>query len=101
MFSRAPERKMRYVRTGLLIAWFVLIGSLFWDPFDAHPDAPQQPTEPVSFALGAGDGPREAALHRAVRDGKPDLLGDGPPAYPCLLDGLRSRGLAAFLSTQL
>jgi CRP-like cAMP-binding protein len=32
MFSRIPERKMRYVRTGLLIAWFVLIGSLFWDP---------------------------------------------------------------------
>src|SRR6516164_5717386 len=32
MFSRILERKMRYVRTGLLIAWFVLIGSLFWDP---------------------------------------------------------------------
>src|SRR5271154_670334 len=32
MFSRIPERKMRYVRTGLLIAWFVLVGSLFWDP---------------------------------------------------------------------
>jgi CRP-like cAMP-binding protein len=32
MFSRIPERKMRYVRTGLLIAWFVLIGSLLWDP---------------------------------------------------------------------
>lgn len=32
MFSRIPERAMRWVRTGLLIAWFVLIGSLFWDP---------------------------------------------------------------------
>jgi hypothetical protein len=32
MFSRISERKMRYVRTGLLIAWFVLVGSLFWDP---------------------------------------------------------------------
>jgi hypothetical protein len=32
MFSRILERKMRYVRTGLLIAWFVLIESLFWDP---------------------------------------------------------------------
>jgi hypothetical protein len=32
MFSRVPERTMRWVRIGLLIAWFVLIGSLFWDP---------------------------------------------------------------------
>jgi CRP-like cAMP-binding protein len=32
MFSRTAERKMRWLRVGLLIAWFVLIGSLFWDP---------------------------------------------------------------------
>ena len=32
MFSRIPEHAMRWVRTGLLIAWFVLICSLIWDP---------------------------------------------------------------------
>jgi CRP-like cAMP-binding protein len=32
VLSRVPERKMQWVRTGLLIAWFVLIASLLWDP---------------------------------------------------------------------
>ena len=54
MFSRIPERTMRWVRAGLLIAWFVLIASLFWDPLTpllTHPDALSSPfhlhSEPV------------------------------------------------------
>ncbi len=33
MLSRTPERRMRLVRTGLLLAWLILLVSLFWDPF--------------------------------------------------------------------
>ena len=32
MLTRQPERRMRAIRTGLLVAWFVLIASLFYDP---------------------------------------------------------------------
>ncbi|WP_217577460.1 hypothetical protein [Mesorhizobium sp. GbtcB19] len=33
MLSRVPERKMLSVRGLLLLAWFILIASLFWDPY--------------------------------------------------------------------
>ncbi len=46
MFSRIPERNMRYVRTGLLIAWFVLIGSLFWDPITPLLTMPEHTASP-------------------------------------------------------
>ena len=36
MLYQIPERKMRLVRTVLLVAWFVLIASLFWDPLTPH-----------------------------------------------------------------
>lgn len=42
MFSAISERKMLSVRGVLLVAWFVLIASLFWDPFSialTRPDA--------------------------------------------------------------
>lgn len=42
MFSAISERKMLGVRSVLLIAWLVLIASLFWDPFSiqlTQPDA--------------------------------------------------------------
>ncbi len=35
MFAKIAERKARVVRAVLLLGWFVLIGSLFWDPFSA------------------------------------------------------------------
>lgn len=46
MFSRIPERTMRWVRIGLLIAWFVLIGSLFWDPITPLLTAPDNLASP-------------------------------------------------------
>jgi len=46
MFSRIPEQKMRYVRTGLLIAWFVLIVSLFWDPITPFLTMPENTWSP-------------------------------------------------------
>ena len=46
MFSRISERKMRWVRTALLIAWFVLIGSLFWDPLTPLLTAPDNLASP-------------------------------------------------------
>ena len=33
MLSRTSERKLRYVRAGLLVAWVTVIVSLLWDPF--------------------------------------------------------------------
>jgi len=35
MFSRVAERRMLSVRGLLLLAWFTLIASLFWDPYSA------------------------------------------------------------------
>jgi CRP-like cAMP-binding protein len=46
MFSRIPERTMRLVRTALLIGWFVLIASLFWDPLTPHLTAPDNLSSP-------------------------------------------------------
>lgn len=46
MFSRIPEQKMRWVRTGLLVAWFVLIASLFWDPLTPHLTMPDNIASP-------------------------------------------------------
>src|SRR6516225_7892880 len=40
MLSQAPERRMRFVRTGLLVAWLVLIASLLWDPVTPGLTAP-------------------------------------------------------------
>jgi len=46
MFSRIPESTMRWVRTGLLVAWFVLIASLFWDPVTPHLTMPDNLASP-------------------------------------------------------
>jgi Cyclic nucleotide-binding domain/4Fe-4S binding domain len=46
MFSRIPEQTMRWVRAGLLVAWFVLIASLFWDPLTPHLTMPQNVWSP-------------------------------------------------------
>ena len=37
---------MRYLRAGLLLAWFVLIVSLFWDPLTPHLTMPQNAASP-------------------------------------------------------
>jgi hypothetical protein len=46
MFSQISEQKMRMVRTGLLVAWFVLIASLFWDPLTPHLTMPDNVASP-------------------------------------------------------
>ncbi len=46
MISRTSERKMRYVRVGLLLAWFVLIVSLFWDPLTPRLTMPDNMASP-------------------------------------------------------
>jgi polyferredoxin len=46
MFSRIPEQKMRWVRAGLLVGWFVLIASLFWDPLTPHLTRPDNLASP-------------------------------------------------------
>jgi CRP-like cAMP-binding protein len=46
MFSRIPERTMRWVRGGILVAWFVLIASLFWDPLTPHLTMPDNLASP-------------------------------------------------------
>ena len=51
MLSRTPERKMRFVRTGLLAAWLLLIVSLLWDPLTAALTAPDNLASP--FHLGS------------------------------------------------
>lgn len=46
MFSATSERKMLSIRSLLLLAWLVLIASLFWDPFSIRltdPDALNSP----------------------------------------------------------
>src|SRR5215831_4846856 len=50
MLTRTPERRMRLVRTGLLIAWLILIASLFWDPLTSALTAPENSSSP--FRLG-------------------------------------------------
>jgi hypothetical protein len=51
MLYKASERKMRLVRTVLVIAWFVLIASLFWDPLTPALTAPDNVKSP--FHLGS------------------------------------------------
>jgi CRP-like cAMP-binding protein len=51
MLVQTSERKMRFVRTALLIAWFVLIASLFWDPLTPALTAPDNVKSP--FHLGS------------------------------------------------
>src|ERR1700749_2399717 len=46
MLYQTSERKMRLVRTVLLIAWFVLIVSLFWDPLTPFLTAPDNLASP-------------------------------------------------------
>src|SRR5947208_5553603 len=46
MLYQTSERKMRFVRTVLLLAWFVLIASLFWDPLTPALTAPDNVTSP-------------------------------------------------------
>ena len=53
MFSRIPESTMRWVRTGLLVAWFVLIASLFWDPVTPHLTMPDNLASPFHLHAGA------------------------------------------------
>src|SRR5262249_54198251 len=50
MLSRTPERRMRRIRTGLLLAWLVLIVSLLWDPLTPALTAPDNLASP--FHLG-------------------------------------------------
>ena len=52
MLSRQPERRMRAVRTGLLVAWFVLIASLCYDPLTPFLTQPTNLMSP--FRLGSG-----------------------------------------------
>jgi hypothetical protein len=42
---------MRAVRTGLLVAWFVLIGSLFWDPLTPALTSPDNLASPFHLAV--------------------------------------------------
>jgi len=51
MLVQTSERKMRFVRAALLIAWFVLIASLFWDPLTPALTAPDNVKSP--FHLGS------------------------------------------------
>jgi hypothetical protein len=51
MLYRTSERKMRLVRTVLLVAWFVLIASLFWDPLTPALTSPDNLNSP--FRLGS------------------------------------------------
>jgi hypothetical protein len=51
MLYKTSERKMRLVRTVLLVAWFVLIASLFWDPLTPSLTAPDNLKSP--FHLGS------------------------------------------------
>src|SRR5262249_54824009 len=51
VLSRTKERKMRAVRTGLLVAWFVLIGSLFWDPLTPALTNPDNLASPFRLAV--------------------------------------------------
>ena len=51
MLYQTAERKMRLVRTVLLVAWFVLIASLFWDPLTPALTAPDNVKSP--FHLGS------------------------------------------------
>jgi hypothetical protein len=51
MLYQTSERNMRIVRTALLIAWFVLIASLFWDPLTPLLTAPDNVKSP--FHLGS------------------------------------------------
>ena len=46
MLSRTPERKMRLVRSGLLLGWFILILSLIWDPLTPAFTAPENQGSP-------------------------------------------------------
>ena len=46
MLSRTSERKMRWVRAGLLAAWFVLFCSLFFDPVTPLLTAPDMAGSP-------------------------------------------------------
>src|SRR5207237_5896340 len=73
MFSRIPEHAMRWVRTGLLIAWFVLICSLLWDPLTPLLTTPDNLSSPFRLrsepVLVQGK-----PLHCSVPDGEPDFL---------------------------
>jgi CRP-like cAMP-binding protein len=51
MLYQTSERKMRFVRTALLVAWFILIASLFWDPLTPFLTAPDNVKSP--FHLGS------------------------------------------------
>jgi CRP-like cAMP-binding protein len=46
MLFQTSERNMRLVRTVLLVAWFVLIVSLFWDPLTPFLTAPDNLASP-------------------------------------------------------
>src|SRR6185295_4050309 len=50
MLARTPERKMRWTRSGLLAAWFVLIASLFFDPLTPLLTSPDNLASP--FHIG-------------------------------------------------
>ena len=51
MLSRAPERRMRAVRFVLLLAWLILILSLFYDPLTPALTSPDNLASP--FRTGA------------------------------------------------
>ena len=51
MLSRAPERRMRAIRLILLLAWLVLILSLFYDPLTPRLTSPDNLASP--FHIGA------------------------------------------------
>ena len=52
MLTRQPERRMQAVRTGLLVAWFALIASLFYDPVTPLLTQPTNLSSP--FHIGGG-----------------------------------------------
>lgn len=51
MFASAPENRMRVVRTVLLLLWFVLITSLFWDPLTPRFTDPDNLASPFRVDL--------------------------------------------------
>ncbi|GLR60327.1 4Fe-4S binding protein [Rhizobium indigoferae] len=50
MLSSVAERKMLYVRGLLLLAWLILIMSLFWDPYSAGLTEADNGSSPFSIA---------------------------------------------------
>ena len=51
MFAQLPERRMHWIRWILTIAWLLVIGSLFYDPFTSALTEPNHPWSPLRLPL--------------------------------------------------